>query len=694
MHNDWKWLLALSVVILMAPLPLLAADATAQSTGSIEVGGAIIDIKDDPTRVNKYSTSLPDDDSGVYGKINLDAAGESTSVRLDGEFHDQDSSTYQLDINAANRLRFRSSHDKFNVWLNHDRLDYLNAGIPSGGKAAATLDGLIAAGTAGYAAQPAQNGDGATVGKIWSVPDFNWLDPNNVTGYIGQGASGQLYAFNPALPYYNTATIANPPEAIKWQQVGRASLYGEDFVPNRDFFMTREEFKNSFDIQVTPNVTLHFGHRLEKREGIDQSIAMSKCTSCHITGQSKRIDEETEDLRLGATGKFGLLTVDYEYLNREFRNRTSDPLRVFDPALAPNPRTQYTTGNATFDNRLLYDYEAGAIPYDVTPESDKQSHVLKARLDLSNNTVLTGSYVNAEVESNKADSVGMTVNKSQITTQYDGYGLRLTVRPVQRLALNLRGKVEEVDTSDFSYSLPPMGTGSASLGGVPDPAYYTDLERHASNDGDKLTLGIDGLYRLGRKTTLRAGYEYEKFDRDYEELGETETQTVKLSLKTRFGKTVSARAAYSYQEIDEPLHNPHGAMYVDPVTGLPYYDKDQQTSGVIDGVWQPGFLIGSGPSYGTDFYDLRTADLSNLPESIHEVKLSSTWSPSASFAATVALRGRFEENDLTSSDWQQESYSPSVSFWYAPTDKLNLTFLYNYLGQRAESKFCQGWYDG
>ena len=53
-----------------------------------------------------------------------------------------------------------------------------------------------------------------------------------------------------------------------------------------------------------------------------------------------------------------------------------------------------------------------------------------------------------------------------------------------------------------------------------------------------------------------------------------------------------------------------------------------------------------------------------------------------------------EENDLAHSTWEQSTHSPGVSLWYAPSNKLNLTFAYNYLGQSTESKFCQGWYDG
>ena len=74
--------------------------------------------------------------------------------------------------------------------------------------------------------------------------------------------------------------------------------------------------------------------------------------------------------------------------------------------------------------------------------------------------------------------------------------------------------------------------------------------------------------------------------------------------------------------------------------------------------------------------------------------MSVTWSPLANFSATVSYRLRMDENDLDRSEWEQTTHSPSLSLWYAPTEKLNLTFAYNYLGQRSEAKFCQGWYDG
>ena len=107
------------------------------------------------------------------------------------------------------------------------------------------------------------------------------------------------------------ATIAG--NTVSWQQIGRASALAEDFMPNADFGISRKEYKNNVDLSLPflPNVTFHAGYRVEQREGMEQSIGMSKCTTCHVTGSGREVDEETKDLTLGATGKFGLLTVDY-----------------------------------------------------------------------------------------------------------------------------------------------------------------------------------------------------------------------------------------------------------------------------------------------------------------------------------------------------------------------------------------------
>ena len=66
---------------------------------------------------------------------------------------------------------------------------------------------------------------------------------------------------------------------------------------------------------------------------------------------------------------------------------------------------------------VITDYEDGALPYDVTPDSDKESHVLKARVDLPSNTMVLASYVNAETESKKSGETGIwDIGTNKLTT--------------------------------------------------------------------------------------------------------------------------------------------------------------------------------------------------------------------------------------------------------------------------------------
>ena len=124
---------------------------------------------------------------------------------------------------------------------------------------------------------------------------------------------------------------------------------------------------------------------------MQQSISMSKCTSCHVTGQSKNINENTRDITAGVTGKFGLLTVDYSFMNREFRENAAPPTAYYDPGLSPGAAfpANYYTAPQGFDNRLLYDYRNGRIRFDETPDSNKNSHVAKAKVDLPGNTTFS-----------------------------------------------------------------------------------------------------------------------------------------------------------------------------------------------------------------------------------------------------------------------------------------------------------------
>jgi len=646
-------LLAGLLIATALPAAVWAADVT----GSIEAGAAGVDIKDSPLRVNEYSTIRPDDGAGAYGKMDLGVHSGGMAVDVEADVFGSRDQKYELGIDANRVFRLKSDYQKFQHWLGHDQIDYLDAAVP-----------------------PPKGAPGTTV----------TLSPDTVPGFIKPStydpATGQVTAGGPA-----------PGVATEDQQIGRASVYGEDLTPGTDFNIRYSEWENQADITLPqlPNLTFHAGYRLQKREGIEQSIGMSKCTACHVTGQGRDVDEETTDQSVGVTGRFGQLTVDYTFLDREFREQADSPMRWYDPALSPG--AAYTTSFGTFDNRILYDYDQPGVtqrPYDTTPDSDKQSHVLKARYDFSRDTSLVGSWVNATVDSDKSSEVGVfEIKDDNLETDYDSYAFKFATKLLPQLKLSLRGKLEEVDADDIALTFYPNGTtAQANLGGGTLPATI-DASYDPLVAREILTLGADAIYRLTAKSSVKLGYEYQEIDRDDEHYETTTINSIEATYRAKYSKEWSTRVSYNYQNIDDPFQHIDAAGFINPDTGLPYANNgDQLGYGVPVGDATP--VIGTGALYGTAFYDLRQTDLSNLPEDIHEGKISVTWSPQANLSATASYRIKMEENELDRSEWEQTTHSPSLSLWYAPTSDLSFTFAYNYFAQASEARFCQGWYDG
>ncbi len=185
------------------------------------------------------------------------------------------------------------------------------------------------------------------------------------------------------------------------------------------------------------------------------------------------------------------------------------------------------------------------------------------------------------------------------------------------------------------------------------------------------------------------GFEYEEIDRDEHELNDTDTYSYKIALKSRFNKQLSGRISYLYQDINDPLNGAEtgimqGGDHDDPNYSGVAWDLTSNHTG------DPGNT--TAVFYWNSVYPNRDLDTSVDPEDVHEVKMSSTWAPKANMALTVSNRFRYEENDHV--HYEQHTYAPGVSFYYAPTNKIDLTMSYNYNHQKTENRMCVGWYHG
>jgi hypothetical protein len=653
-------LLALSLAVLLLPLPLYAEEGP-KVTGTVEVGGEAVNIQDDNARVNEYTDSRSDDGVNAVGKFDVDVDGGG-GMRIDavGDIrggHDQIiDGTFEL----SRAIRGNFNYNVLQHQLEHDEMNYMDASIARPGSSSDPADPNPWPGTLGPDA----------------VPGFMLIDVDaNGNEYVVKPVAVTTYAA--AVAAESVYLAANPASRIA--QTGGAAVYGEDLLPGQDFSIVRREYSTGVEVQAPalPNLVFNVDYRREHREGTEQSIASSKCASCHLTGGSKDIDEVTSDVKVGVTGKFGQVTLQYEFSDRQFDNNARDTTNVYDPVNKPGT----PLSDKTFDNRVSYDYFDGALASDTTPESEKQTHLVKARVDMPRQTTVLGSFVNSKITSDKTDEPGIfTINKSTLRTTYDGYGLKATTR-FGGLKLSTHAKIEKIDSDNVTPTFYPITAPGAPAAGLtfgsPPVTSYTPPHPIQNDIGrDNLTTGIDAVYRLMKGTTLRLGYEFKSQDRDDDEFGETKTHTAKAQVNYRANRTLSARAGYTYQDIDDPFANYEAADV--PLTTNTF----------------PTGVTGNSAAYGTTYYAAREADLSNQPDEVHEVKLATTWSPMSQFSATVSYRYRDESNDLNKSNWEQDTHTPSVTLWYAANDKLNITAAYNYFDQRSKTAFCQGFYDG
>jgi hypothetical protein len=648
MKQRHLWLLALLSILTLITTATASLAGEATTSGHVEIGISGMDTDDSPARVNEYVKTSDDSDNTINPAVdlNVDFSDDGIAAEVEADLKGSDNYNFSLETDINRVFRFGLGYQSFQHWKDHETLDQMGA----------TARDDIAG------SQP-----NVTTDKIYA-------DLINATGNDFVGVGGATLSSSPGVDgLWNTAddVLAYDPAAAWAEEV------------SNDYIVTRRELKSEVDLALPmlPNIVFHAGLRIETREGMEQAIGLSKCGGCHVSAKGKEINERTEEFTFGATGKFGIVTLDYEYLTRDFEEQGATPTRFY---LRPAP----DTGGLVKASSLLYD--TGDYEFGKTPDSKKDSHMLKARVDLPTNTIVSASYVNADIESTKTDEEGIfELDDKTLTSEYDGFNGKIATAfgPVR---LSLRGGYYEIDGPEYSvtYDTRDDATGA----GRPQTHVLDNTQEYHSAESREVTeFGIDAVYRLAKATTLRLGYEYEEINRAHEELGETDTHTLKAAVKTRLNKTLSGRISYEYQDISDPFaaHNATGIAqgdpdYFDPVSGLAWLDTSQF---VNDGTGNDNWVY-----YWNSVYPSRGFDATNQPDAVHEAKLNSTWAPSANMAATFFMRVRYEENDDV--NYEQTTFVPGASFWYAPSDKLNLTMSYTFNNQDTENRACVGWYHG
>jgi opacity protein-like surface antigen len=507
-------------------------------------------------------------------------------------------------------------------------------------------------------------------------PDFEFPAGMSMTQplYLAAGTKGVFGA--PTKMGANVAVVRN-------------SSWGDDM------YVTREEWVSEGEVLVpgAEFIKIHAQYRMEQRKGYEQSHTSSKCGGCHHAADKHEIDEKTQDFRIGATAHLGLVTLDYTFLRRSFDENSSPPVN------------QYVTTGAS-DMKLTYFGNEGDLPYSSTPDSEKDSHIVKAQVALPMNTTVFGSYVHTKIDNNTATDnfVGADVTISDDPSyDYDAYAMRVTSSPVSFMTMSFKYRHEDLDADDvvISYddtSYDPLGADSQAV----DPTLFGLHGYSQSHDGwpwerestlsrDTDTYGADFKFKVFKRTNLLVGWERVEDDRDAE--WETTSDTYSIALNSRAVKNLSLRVKYSYDDIDDPFAN-HNAAYANPQNMLDWLKANQDPLGcaapgascTIKDLATP-FNPKSAEYYV--MYNSRSLDLTSEPEDVHKFKASATYNITPRITASGHFHYTLEEVKIDApghgSTFDKEMYALGADLFVAPMDNLTFTFAYNYMDMEDQA---------
>jgi MtrB/PioB family decaheme-associated outer membrane protein len=195
--------------------------------------------------------------------------------------------------------------------------------------------------------------------------------------------------------------------------------------------------------------------------------------------------------------------------------------------------------------------------------------------------------------------------------------------------LNLRANLRYIDSKNDT----PRDTYLVVHNDVVDSggAGTADARVNLPYQFDKLNLGIEGTYRLGKMTKLRGGYHFEQVERNLQEVEETDEHTIFARLSGSLGQSTQGWLKYSYAQREgdaysttRPFVEGHTAPYLgtltpgcnEPAPTTPqcenhpelrkyiFADRNRnELTGVLNWFGADNFSVGARATYQNDDYD-------------------------------------------------------------------------------------------
>ena len=466
----------------------------------------------------------------------------------------------------------------------------------------------------------------------------------------------QKFSFNSLLHRLDHDPMKNLDVASE----ARSGVFHTDYNPTDEYQITRSEFISESKLTIPGASFLKFyaNVRNEHRSGEYQARTLSKCSSCHVVAKSRPIDNNNRDYQLGGNVTLGKAVFDYSYTKREYRENEAAPTHTYLLTLHPEKVIP------VFDSRIQYDAKDGALPFNVIPDTDKQTHLIKANVSLSDSSVITAHYVNSNVKN----------AFTSLSTASNSFAGGFSTRIGKRGLFNARFRQISIkNDSVFIDTLEPVDVAGPNKGKTFVEAYpdfgSADWERYSALSRKTWDFDAAFKYRFSLKTKLRLNYDYKRVDRDHYEISTTNSHT----FTGYFDFKPVRQWKFVLKGVIKVTDNPFTNLYSGVAPLVQDYAVDN-------------------PFTGNQFYVFhwaREAHLSSLPTDMQEAKGIVTWNPSFRFSLSADVRYRAEQNDkLNFSTWENDTLSTGFNLWWAPLDRLDITGSFYFYGEKLNSLFA------
>jgi hypothetical protein len=277
------------------------------------------------------------------------------------------------------------------------------------------------------------------------------------------------------------------------------------------------------------------------REGMIQQRFLRGFTGgLDKVSQSRDIDWNTQQVRVGANSHLGPVEVDYSHMEKQFESLVDKEL--YDVYTAP----------------------PASIPHNLVPNLGSSSDTVKLHTSYSGRLVLAGTYTNGE-KKNK---------DSGASVQYWNGAGDLTYMPVTSVLIAIKFRHYDLETTnpDTVNSVTPTGLATVNV------------RDSISSSRDAVSGTI--RYRATDRLTLKGEYVTESTDRTNTALWDlpqsTTKGTAKLGLTYRVMNKVTFKADYSQTKVDSPAYDT---------------DPDKASSARASITWMPTARINTLLSY-------------------------------------------------------------------------------------------------